>query len=118
MLEHEARAGGIYDRLGAILRTMMFIGMAIVAIGTIVSFAQHGELTIDVTHLDHIPRSLADGKSEAIISLGFIVLLCAPAAGLAYLSVAFFRVGNRTYSLFAFVILLIILASIALGRKA
>jgi uncharacterized membrane protein len=92
--------------------------MGIVAVGTIISFVRHGELMIDVIELDHLVSKLADGDSAAIISLGFMVLLAAPAAGLAYLVVAFFRAGNRMYSLFAAIVLLIIIGSIALGRKA
>ena len=111
--------GFIGAHLAIVLRVAARIGVALVAMGTVISAITQGRLPMATVHIRTLPGLLVRLDPDAILTLGIMMFVAAPAFGLAYLAQAFLRTSDRLYALVAVAVLLILVSSIliALGLR-
>jgi len=107
--ESEARIAG---RLARIQRVTLLAGLGLVLLGSALEFIHRGHIGRAAVPLGDLPAGLAGLHGNAVLTLGLLVLLIAPATGIAYLIGALFKANDRLHSLLAAVVLAILLASI------
>ncbi len=114
-LVQEAEAeepGFIGAHLAIILRLAAGIGVVLVIIGTIVAVITQGRLPTVTVDIGSLPGSLLRLDPDAILTLGIMMFVAAPAFGVAYLVQAFLRIHDRLYAAIAAVVLLILVSSV------
>ncbi|MGD9996705.1 MAG: DUF1634 domain-containing protein [Ilumatobacteraceae bacterium] len=118
------------EAISIVLRVGVLISVALVVAGTIVTFVHHHEYVSDPSSLDGVvepgagfPRTLAgvasgiaDGRGQAIVSLGLLVLVATPVIRVAVSIVAFAQRRDRIFVTITSIVLALLLASFALGR--
>ncbi len=107
--ESEAR---IASRLAQIQRVMLLSGLGLVLVGSVLEFMRHGHIGKDAVMLADLPARLAAFHGGAILTLGLLVLLVAPASGIAYLIGALFKANDRMHAMLAAIVLGILVFSI------
>lgn len=118
-------------RISALLRIGVGISLVTILLGTAVSFLHHPEYVSSEHALAHLtapgsaPRTLgdvlsgiADGRGQAIVMLGLLVLLATPVMRVAISCVVFIREGDRPYAAMTGIVLVLILTSLLLGRTS
>ncbi len=114
-LVHEAgveEPGFIGAHLAVVLRLAAAIGVVLVIIGTVVAVITQGRLPTVTVRIGTLPEALLRLQPDAILTLGIMMFVAAPAFGLAYLAQAFLRIHDRLYALIAAVVLLILVSSV------
>lgn len=95
-------------------RVTLSLGLALVLIGTGLELALRGRIGTSAVSLSELPGQLASLHGDAILTLGILVLLGAPAIGLVYLVIALLAAKDRLHALFAAIVLSILLVSVLL----
>jgi uncharacterized membrane protein len=87
----------LYRVIERILDIGFFIGVGVILVGVIVTFANGDELPNDVTHLADLPHAVADFQASAVIDLGLVLLLLTPLSYVIAALVTFIRHGDRMF---------------------
>ena len=101
--------------LATVLRILMYTGLAIIILGTVLGLVRDGRLPTPVVSFGDLPGQLAGFETGAILSLGVLIFLFSPTVSLAYLTVSFLRARDRLYTLIAGAVLLILIGSIVVA---
>jgi uncharacterized membrane protein len=104
--------GFIGAHLAVVLRVAGGIGVALVIIGTVLAVTTQGRLPTVTVDIGSLPESLLRLDPDAILTLGIMMFVAAPAFGVAYLVQAFLRIHDRLYAAIAAVVLLILVSSV------
>lgn len=107
--QSEAR---IARRLARIQRVTLLGGLGLVLVGSTLEFVHRGHIGSAAVALTDLPSGLVGLHGGAVLTLGLLVLLIAPASGIAYLVGALFKASDRLHALLAAVVLAILIASI------
>ena len=102
-----------------IRRTLLYgiaVSVALMAAGLVLGAARGAGLPRGVVPLAEIPRGLATLRPAAFLSLGLIVLIGTPFARVAGSLVVFVAARDRRYVLVTATVLLVMCASVVLGR--
>jgi len=100
----------------AILLCGIALSVALMAAGVVLSVAQGDGLPRAVLPLAELPRALAALRPAAYLSLGLIVLIGTPFVRVAGSLVVFVRERDGRYVLVTASVLLVMCASVLLGR--
>ena len=115
--------------ISRLLRTGVLLSIAVIATGMIITFVHHpdyfrsrpalGELTNAEEHYPHslsaVMQGTIEGRGQAIISLGVLLLIATPVARVA-LSVAVFAIEHdRLYVVITTAVLILLIVSFVLG---
>jgi uncharacterized membrane protein len=126
----EDRVAGTEEAISGLLRIGVATSLVLLAGGTLLSFVQDGGYARNATEVVRLvgpggsfPRTgawLWDGivhfRGQAVIVAGLLLLIVTPVLRVAVSVVAFAREGDRTYALITAFVLILLIASFALGR--
>ena len=98
--------------LARIQRITLLLGLGLVLLGTGLELVHRGHIGRSAVALAELPARLGAFHGDAVLTTGLLVLLGAPAIGLAYLVVALFRAKDRLHALLALIVLGILAISI------
>jgi uncharacterized membrane protein len=96
-----------------ILDLGFFIGVGVILLGVLLTFANGDNLPDDVTALADLPSSVADLNDTAIIDLGIVLLLLTPLSYVVAALTTFLRQGDRLF--IGVCLLLIALIGLSVG---
>jgi uncharacterized membrane protein len=116
--------------ISRLLRVGVMASVALIVVGTIVTFAQHPDYlssseVLDCAvgpgatfphELDALLASTYQMRGEALVTLGLLVLMATPVMRVAVSVVAFTHQRDRTYALITAAVLCLLLLSLVLGR--
>lgn len=102
-------------RFGSILRVSLITAMGFILVGALLSFARDGHLPTGTIPFAELPGTVVRADGDALLTVGILGLLAAPALGLIYLTIAFTRMQDRRFSLIAAGVLLILIISLPIG---
>jgi uncharacterized membrane protein len=103
--------GSLAHRLARVLQVALGAGLTAVVVGSAIEIARRGHLGRTTVPFAKLGAGLAAFDGSALLTLGLIILLVAPATGLAYLVVALSARRDRLHALIAGVVLAILLGS-------
>jgi uncharacterized membrane protein len=126
----ERRVRQVELTISNLLRTGVGMSLALVVLGTVVTFVQHPSYVSQSSELNrlvtpgskfpHAIRDLAAGlaqfQGEAIVILGLLVLIATPVMRVAISVLAFIYQGDRLFTLITSVVLCLLLFSLFLGH--
>ncbi len=92
------------------------LSVALMAAGLVLAVARGGGLPRAVVPLSELPGALAALRPAAYLSLGLVVLIGTPFVRVAGSLVVFARERDRRYVLVTAIVLLVMCASVVLGR--
>jgi uncharacterized membrane protein len=112
------------------LRAGVITSVAIIAVGTLISYLHHPGYLYDKAEMQRLvkpgaafPHTLGDvvagvkqGKGQAIIAVGLLVLLITPVVRVAISVLAFLFERDRAFTLITVIVLGLLLLSFVLGR--
>ena len=115
-----------------LLRTGVILSIAIIVTGTVMSFVHHPEyvssrpaLGVLTSPTGHFPHTMSDvitgvrqGRGQAIIMAGLLVLIATPVARVGLSVVIFIIARDRLYVAITSAVLLILFISFAVGVVA
>lgn len=109
--------------IGNLLRWGVFISMAIVIAGVVLFLIQQGRSHMDFSVFDNSKAfdlklffaALSSFESEAIITLGIVLLILTPVLRIVFSIIGFALEKDNMYVLISSIVLLIIIASIFIG---
>lgn len=122
--------GALEAVLALILRSGVATATALLALGTLVSFARHPDYRTSTEVLrslldPEVPRvpsallaTLPQIRGQAFVLLGLIFLIATPIVRVAATAALLARRGERRLARFGVAVLLLLLASFALGQVA
>lgn len=99
--------------LAAVLTWGFRIGGAIIALGVALAIIQHRELAESIGSPSELLHSVRSGNSNGVISIGLLVIVLSPMAGVIALLRSFWRQGDGRYVKVS-IILLTIMVTCAL----
>ncbi len=116
--------------ISRLLRVGVIASVALVVIGTILTFVQHPDYVSSSAvldsavgpgatfphELDALLASMRQLRGEAIVTLGLLVLIATPVMRVAFSVLAFVQHRDRTYALITAAVLCLLLLSLVLGR--
>ena len=116
--------------ISTVLRVGVSVSLAIIVAGTILSFVHHPTYVSSSAELARLtkpgaafPRTLEqvlaglrDGRGQAVVVLGLLVLIATPVARVAVSILGFFYQRDRVFVVFTTVVLILLLLSFWLGR--
>ncbi len=112
--------------IGWILRSGVIVSMTIVTIGGTIFLWRHGFSIPDYRTFKKVPYFISnsegvfagvmEGKGQAIIQLGIVILIATPILRVVFAVIAFALEKDRLYTLISLIVLFIILASMLTGR--
>ena len=116
--------------ISRLLQVGVMASVALIVIGTIITFVQHPDYLSSSTVLDcavgpgatfphefdALLASLRQMRGEAIVTLGLLVLIATPVMRVAVSAIAFIQHRDRTYALITAAVLCLLLLSLVLGR--
>jgi uncharacterized membrane protein len=112
--------------IAAVLRTGVLTSVALLVLGTLLTFARHPGLwsaPLDLAAsagstvpLADLPAGLAALRGSAVITLGLIVLVLTPVIRVAASLILFLRQRDRRFAAITGAVLLILLLSFLLGK--
>ncbi len=112
--------------IGWILRIGVFVSMSVVVTGGILYLIRHGHSTPKFGSFHKVPNFISttegvvqgvlNGRGQAIIQLGIIILIATPVLRVAFAVVGFALEKDRLYTFISLLVLFIILASIITGQ--
>lgn len=125
----EARLGQIETVISGLLRAGVLISLTLICLGTAISFIRHPAYMTSSVSLGHLtapgaafPRTAADvaagvrqGRGQAIVTLGLMVLIATPVVRVAVSAVAFAWLRDRVFALIALTVLALLVLSFVLG---
>lgn len=91
------------------------LGVLFVLAGSVLAFVDDGRLPAKTAPATEIPSGVLAFDPTAILTVGFLLLLAAPTAGLGYLLLAFLRAGERLYAVVAGLVLATLAVSLLVG---
>jgi uncharacterized membrane protein len=121
-------------RLELLVSRLLLVGVivsvALIIVGTIITFAQHPDYLDSSAVLDsavgpgatfphELPalwNSIRQFRGEAIVTLGLLVLMATPVMRVALSMLAFIQHRDRTYALITAAVLCLLILSLVLGR--
>lgn len=104
-------------QLGRLLQGVLWVGILLMAAGAARELMVHGVLSRETAPLGEIPARLLALRGSGLLTLGILVFLVSPAAGLLYVVTGLFRAGDRVYALVTLVVLAIVLSGMILSRS-
>ena len=120
---------GLELLISALLRAGVSISLALVVIGTVVSFVHHPDYARSSEALARLTRpgmaphdlrqvgaGLASVRGQAIVMLGLLVLMVTPVLRVAVSLVSFLRNRDRAFALLTSAVLLLLVLSLLLGK--
>ena len=130
--ERVARTATVQRLISTVLRVGVLTSMALVVVGTLITFLAHPRYATHdsaLHHLEHSPAAfphslsgvidgVAAGRGPAIVLLGLIVLVATPVVRVAISIVIFSIERDRKFVAITAFVLLMLLASFALGRAS
>lgn len=127
----EKNKGGFKDTdmqavIGWILRIGVFVSMSVVVAGGILYLIRHGHSTPEFGSFHSVPHFIStpegvfegvlNGRGQAIIQLGIIILIITPVLRVAFAVVGFALEKDRLYTFISLLVLTIIVVSMLTGR--
>lgn len=116
-------------RISRVLRVGVALSLALILGGTLVSFLRHPDYLASTRALARLTEpgaaphtvgaviaGLLDGRGQAVVMLGLFVLMLTPIVRVAMSLGLFLRERDRAFSAITALVLLLILASMLLGR--
>lgn len=116
-------------RISHVLRAGVALSLALIVAGTLVSFLRHPDYLDSARALTRLTEpgtaphtlgavlsGLLRGRGQAVVMLGLMVLMLTPIVRVAMSLVLFLRERDRAFSAITALVLLLILASMLLGR--
>ena len=117
--------------ISMLLRIGVFLSVAVIAIGIVITFAHHpeymsshtslGQLTATSgqypNHLIGVIEGVREGKGQAIVMAGLLLLIATPIARVALSIVAFIIERDRLYTMITAAVLLILLIGFVVGLE-
>ncbi len=103
------------ERFGAILRISLITAIGLILVGAVLSFVRNGQLPSETVPFGELPGTAIQADADALLTLGILGLLAAPALGLMYLAIAFVQSRDRRFSLIAAGVLFILIISLPIG---
>lgn len=103
----------LYRIIERILDIGFYIGIGVILLGTILTFASGDDLPDDVVSLNSLPSEVADFEPSALIDLGIVLLLLTPLAYVIAALVTFLRQRDRLF--IGVCLLLIALIGLSVG---
>ena len=127
--QHEPR--WVDTAISRLLRGGVLVSIAVVLIGLVFTFIHHpqyvrsktalGELTDAAAVYPHtigdVLQQIRDGRGQAMVLLGLLLLIATPVARVAFSIVAFALEKDRLYVGITVVVLMLLLLSFALGAN-
>lgn len=128
--EQDARVRRVELAISNLLRIGVFSSLAIVLLGTILTFTHHPDYVNSPDALKtltgsnaHFPRSvaevlkgLAETRGQSYVILGLAILIATPVMRVAVSILAFAYQRDRTYVVITAIVLTLLLASFVLGK--
>jgi uncharacterized membrane protein len=128
--DRDPRMRGLELLISRLLLTGVVSSVALVVVGTVVTFAQHPDYldssaVLDSAvgpgatfphELDALWNSMRQLRGEAIVTLGLLVLMATPVVRVAISAIAFARHRDVTYALITVAVLCLLMLSLVLGR--
>lgn len=105
----------VTDRLASRLRTITLGGIGVLIIGVLLSIVRDGALPAHTTPLGSLPSALVGLNADALLTLGLLILLAAPAYGLIHLALAFLRAYDKLFAALSGGVLAILGLSLLIG---
>ena len=112
--------------IGWILRIGVFVSMSVVVAGGILYLIRHGHSTPEFGSFHKVPNFIStnegiiegvfNGRGQAIIQLGIIILIATPVLRVAFAIVGFALEKDKLYTFISLVVLTIIVVSMLTGR--
>jgi len=102
--------------VNVVLTAGIVVTVALLVAGLVLSIVKGQGLPARIVHLGDLPSLLADLDPAAYLSLGIVVLIATPFVRVAGTIVAFARQRDRRYVLVTAVVLVVMCASVLLGR--
>jgi uncharacterized membrane protein len=102
--------------VNVVLTAGIFVTVALLVAGLALSIAKGQGLPTRIVPLADLPSLLAELDPAAYLSLGIVVLIATPFVRVAGTIVAFARERDRRYVLVTAVVLVVMCASVLLGR--
>jgi uncharacterized membrane protein len=127
---HNARTRAVELLISNLLRIGVITSLGLIVIGTVISFVHHPDYLSHPPALQRLtqpgaafPRSVrevvhgvADGRGQAIVAVGLILLIATPVVRVAVSIVAFAFEGDVQYVIITTIVLALLLLSFALGK--
>jgi uncharacterized membrane protein len=124
------RARRVELAISTLLRVGVSVSLAIIVAGTILSFVHHPAYASSSAELARLTKpgaafphtlvqvlaGLREGRGQAVVMLGLLVLIATPVARVAVSILGFFYQRDRVFVLFTTVVLVLLLLSFWLGR--
>ncbi len=110
--ENTAPADDSAIYLAIVFRVMLAIGITLTVLGSAVGLIRAGELPTPVVSISQLFNQLLHFDSAAILTLGILIILIAPATAIAFMGISFARARDRLFTLVSAAVFSIILASI------
>lgn len=101
--------------LALVFRFMLALGIALIVAGAAVGWIREGSLPTPVIGVSHLFSGIVNLDSAAILSLGVLVFMIAPATAIAFMAVSYAKSRDRLYTLIAGAVFTIIIGSIVIA---
>ena len=114
------RGGSLEDTIGRLLTIGTYLGIGILAVGTLLMLAS-GISPLDPSPalvLSAIPAQILAGEPIGVLWLGILAVVALPGARVAAALVGFWRSGERSMALVAIGILVVIAIGVVVGVMA
>jgi len=102
--------------VNVVLTAGIVVTVALLVAGLVLSIVKGQGLPTRIVPLADLPSLLAELDAAAYLSLGIVVLIATPFVRVAGTIVAFARARDRRYVLMTAVVLVVMCASVLLGR--
>jgi len=126
----EAKVRQVELLISNLLRTGVLLSLAIIIVGTTITFVRHPDYSTDARGVPGLgpagptyPHTVHDvfiqaaqGRGQAIIMLGLLVLLLTPVARVAVSILAFAYQGDRAFVVITSIVLGVLITSFLLGH--
>ncbi|MCA9832643.1 MAG: DUF1634 domain-containing protein [Thermomicrobiales bacterium] len=90
------------------------IGATVIGLGIVLAVIQHRELAESIGSPSQLLKSIRSGNANGIISVGLLVIVLSPMAGVIALLRSFWLQGDRRYAQVSLLLLTIMIACAAL----
>lgn len=97
------------------LRAGFLVAAALFVIGYLAVEVTGGEFAHKVTPIDQLPGEIMDGEPMAVLDLAFILLIFTPVVTVLRLAMTFRRLGEHRFATISFIVLGILLVSVAVA---
>lgn len=101
--------------LAIVFRIMLYVGIGLMVAGSVIGFVRNGSLPTPVISVSHLSSEIAKLDPAAILSLGVLVFMIAPATAIAFMAVSYAKARDRLYTLIGGTVFAIIVGSIVVA---